>query len=374
MSNDTSAVPPRWQNYVLVRGQRFTSFWTNHLTKSQRSTLFILGGGFDPRMCLALKAILSVGGEGKRDVILLEFFEGSSSPSHSHKEMSEQNRINLESAITNRGTVSVSRLEFISSAGQRVSSRNARDLFGSTKLFKEYDDIIVDISAMPRSVYFPMIARLLYLLDNDPNSATINLHVIVSEDPSLDSEIVEEGIDEKAEFMASFSGGFDEEATQTPKVWLPMIGERRRTQLDRIQDLVKQDEVCPILPFPSRNPRRADDIVIECHQFLFDELQLNPQDFLYVSESNPFEVYRQIRTTVLRYNEVFKLLGGCRVAISALSSKLMSMGALLAAYELKKNGYNIGVAHIECQGYKMNSQLTNTELISLWLTGECNGK
>jgi hypothetical protein len=171
--------------------------------------------------------------------------------------------------------------------------------------------------------------------------------------------------------MASFGGGFDEEATQTPRVWIPLLGEDRLTQFDRILDLVKPDEVCPVLPCPSRNPRRADDIVIEYRQTLFDELRLDPREFLYASEHNPFEVYRGIRAAVLHYESVFRLLGGCKVALSSLSSKLMSLGVLLVAYELKQTGRSVGVAHVECQGYTMDAPGTNPELVSLWLAGEC---
>ena len=104
------------------------------------------------------------------------------------------------------------------------------------------------------------------------------------------------------------------------------------------------------LPSPSRNPRRSDDIVIEYQRPLFDELHLDGRNFLYASERNPFEVYRRLRGAVLRYGDVFRILGGCRVAISPLSSKLMSIGALLTAYELKPLDYRVGIAHVRQSG------------------------
>ena len=88
---------------------------------------------------------------------------------------------------------------------------------------------------MPRGVYFPLIARVLHLLDNADGIGPINLHVLVAEDAEYDSSIQEEGVDEKAEFISSFGGGFDEEGTPTPKVWMPMLGEGKRVQFDRIQ-------------------------------------------------------------------------------------------------------------------------------------------
>lgn len=127
-----------------------------------------------------------------------------------------------------------------------------------------------------------------------------------------------------------------------------------------------------MLPSPSRDPRRADEIVIQYHSMLFDQHQLDGRSFLYVSEQNPFEVYRRLRAAIQRYDQVFELLGGCRIALSPLSSKLMSLGALLVAYELKSSGSGIGIAHIESQGYVLSAEQQHAELFGLWLTGECD--
>jgi hypothetical protein len=53
----------------------------------------------------------------------------------------------------------------------------------------------------------------------------------------------------------------------------------------------------------------------------------------------------------------------------------MSLGVLLVAYELKiTDSLQIGIAHIECQGYDMpDSVVPNPELVGLWLAGECYG-
>lgn len=365
---------PRWEYYVLLQEERLKDFWVQHLRQRRRSVLVILGRGFDPRMTLGLRLLLEAGGEGVRDVLGLDFREGEKSPSLDHHEWVTRNWADVEALVGSIGQISVVPVEFWSPEGRRISSQSARDLFTSDTSFAAYTDIVIDVSSMPRSVYFPLIARILYLLDHPSSKrlSPINLHVFVAEDPGYDSSIHEEGIDEKAEFLASFGGGFDEEGTPTPKVWIPMLGEGRRTQFDRIQDRVKPDEMCPVLPFPARNPRRADDIVIEYQEPLFDEQHFEPRNFLYASEHNPFEVYRRLRSAVLRYGEVFQILGGCRVAISPLSSKLMSLGALLTAYELKDLDYRVGIVHVEGQGYVMESTVPKAELFGLWLTGECD--
>jgi hypothetical protein len=363
----------RWKNYVLERGPGLRDFWTAHLAERRRQVLFVLGRGFDPRMCLGLRTLLESGGEGRRDLQALELQEGESSPSGAQAELAQQNWEDAQVVLAGRGTVSSSPLPFRSAEGRRVSSQNAANLFTSTEQLGAYSDVVVDVSAMPRSVYFPLIARLLYLLDEWPaNGQAPNLHVLVAEDPDLDAGIREEGVDEAADFLYSFEGGFDRVATAGfPKVWIPLLGEHRATQFDRVYDLVKPDEVVPVLPSPSRNPRRADNLVIEYRDLLFDQFGVDPRNILYACEQNPFEVYRQVRKAVHHYRQVLGLLGGCKFALSALSSKLMSLGALLVAYELKGPRFDIGVAHIECQGYSVAALDSRPELVGLWLSGEC---
>jgi len=89
----------------------------------------------------------------------------------------------------------------------------------------------------------------------------------------LDAAITQEGIEEFADFVATFRGAFDHEArSNMPKVWIPILGENRQIQLERIYDLVKPDEICPVLPSPASDPRRADNIMRDYHDLLFNQL------------------------------------------------------------------------------------------------------
>ena len=48
----SSLVPDvgRWSSYFLRSGQEVPRFWTNYFAQNERSVLFIIGAGFDPRM------------------------------------------------------------------------------------------------------------------------------------------------------------------------------------------------------------------------------------------------------------------------------------------------------------------------------------
>ena len=68
---------------------------------------------------------------------------------------------------------------------RRVGSRAAAGVFTSAEAIEPYTDVLVDISALPRSLYMPMLARLLYLVDQMPDVKRPNLHVVVGDDPEL---------------------------------------------------------------------------------------------------------------------------------------------------------------------------------------------
>jgi hypothetical protein len=369
----------RWQNYVLEHGEGLDQFWESHLRSKDRNVLAIVGKGFDPRMCRGVEALIRAGGIGKRDVFAISFDEGPTSPSVVYKDLVDRNWQKLQTTMNGRGTLSEISLKMWSEDGRRVSSRSAANVFSSLTDFRDFSDLVIDISSMPRNVYLPLIAKVLYLLDSSGGvNAHLkpNLHVFVSEDPVLDHRIRDEEVDDDADYIHGFRGGLEMEATAgRPKVWIPLLGEDQRTQLDRIYDLVIPDEICPVLPSPSMNPRRGDDLVLEYQDFLFDRLRVEPRNFIYASERNPFEVYRQIRKAVLHYLDALQPLGGCKTVLSAISSKLMSVGALLVAYELKQRDVEIGIAHVESRGYKIETDPANedsqTELFALWLAGEC---
>lgn len=371
----------RWENYVLESGSSLVDSWQAHL-KEERHLLFLLGRGFDPRMCLGLETLLSARGAGRRDVVLVEFDEGEASPSKTHEDLVDQNSKRLSELCDGRANIIQKPIRMWSEDGRRIGARSAAALLTNAEELAGYDDIIVDISALPRGIYFPLVAKVLHLLDEEAEAGrpAANFHVFISEDPSLDRRIRDEGIDETASYLHPFSGGLEIEATAgQPKVWIPLLGEDQEAQLIRIYDLVQPDEICPLFPSPSLDPRRTDNLVLEYRDLLFDRLRVEAGNFLYASERNPFEVYRQIRRTVFRYREVLQPLGGSKTVVSALSSKLLSVGALLVAYELKRAGIEVGVAHVEAQGYviagadqeQQAPTATAAELFGLWLGGEC---
>lgn len=370
---------PRWSNYVLRRGEQFPAFWAEMLGAEERNLLFVIGRGFDPRMCIGVEKILKAGGSGRRDCIALIFDEGTSSASHLYDARVASNWTYLETLIAGRGILSTRQVQMVSEENRRVAAAGASRLFRSLDEFTDYTDVVVDISAMPRAVYLSLLTKLLSMIDADRGGERKipNLHVIVAENQNLDDRIRDEGIEDNATYLRGFSS-IDREATKgLPTMWIPVLGEGKAVQMKKIREFVNPTEVCLLLPFPSASPRRGDDLISEYRQFLFDDLRIEPRNVIYADEQNPFQTYRQIRQTIIHYNRALAILGGCRAIVSALSSKLLSLGVLLSAYELKREKLLVGIAYVESTGYEieetLNEQTTNgeSELFEVWLTGEC---
>lgn len=368
----------RWRDYFLRDGDAFDAFWTQFLSEQKRDLLFVLGHGFDARMCEGLERILSVGGDGTRDVALIAFDEGADSPSRTYLDQRKANGERLEKVVHGRGTIGHRDIKLFSDDNRRIGARSIAQEFSSQAEFNAYTDVIVDISALPRSLYMPLLVKLLALFDLDSKDGkTRNLHVIVSHCTATDGAIIEEGLEESASYLHGFAAAkLESESTSSqPKIWIPVLGKRQQVQLERINQFVAPDEICPLLPSPAQDPREGDSIMIEYRELLFDQLRVEPRNIIYAAESNPFEVYRQLTRSILHYDRALRPLGGCKVALSAMSSKLASIGVLLAAYELgrREPKVTVGVAHVESQGYRVESSGTgpSTTLFTMWLSGEC---
>jgi hypothetical protein len=370
----------RWEPYIFIKGECATSEVWKDIGSINRSFLFIQGAGFDPRMNDSIKVFKKSSPSSKVKCLIIEFDEGENSPSWNNADMVSNNISELQTVLGD-GYYQKEKIAMWSEGTlnkRRTSSLNAAYLFKSFEDIEEYSDIIVDISSMPRSVYFSLIGKLLFLIDSD-ESKVINLFITVSEDVVLDSNIVDEGLDEAPNFIFGFDGGVELESnSDKPLIWIPVLGENKGSHLDRVflNFHSMPDEICPIIPFPSVNPRRGDEIVAEYRERLFDNFLVGEQNILYASEQNPFELYRIISKTLKDYNTSLEVLGGCKAVVTPLSSKLISLGALLASYELNIEGYGIGVNNIEPQGYRIidKNTLTNgnksRDLYTLWLTGD----
>jgi len=293
--------------------------------------------------------------------------------------MTKQNVEDLE-ALCGASRISTLDIRIGGPAVGNTTSTSTRNAIQDAGGLEAYDDVVVDISAMPRMVALTTIAKLIYDLDElESNTGrSINLHVTTAESVSTDLKTQQGTLSENVTTVAGFSGHLTAQGTENvPRVWFPVLGENQTDRLIKIQDKLDPDEICPVVPFPSREPRRGDEIINQHRQVLFDDFQAEPRNILRASEYNPFEAYKQLFAAMDRYRRALKELGGCKAFVSPVSSKLLSVGALLACYDhlhgsVAASQLRVGIPYVETAVYgdPVVDGVIQSELYAMWIRGE----
>ena len=355
---------PRWHSNYLCRPEQFSEFWRGYISDMERSPLLIAGRGFDPRALQAPHALASAAAAitEVRLIHLMDLYNPIHPASHSTRASDNEKALRK---LLSSATITVHKIESRTADGRVTGGQKTSNLFSEIDVAK-FTDVIVDITALPTSIYFPLLGTLLRV--HDETGATWNLHCVVCENAELDDAILAEGGDQ-AEFMYGFQGEFrlaSEEEHLT--VWAPVLGERQAESLRKIADAIAPDDVKPVLPFPARNPRRGDNLMSEYASEIFDTWGVNPSDLIYADEQDPFDLYLQLGRLKTEYSKALALLGPVQTVVSTHASKLLSLGVLLAAYE-----HDLAVMHVEPTGYGevgLDQPLGSNELFEVWLAGD----
>ncbi len=380
-----------WEQYVFQRGSDANELWERLFQNRPISLLFIAGSGFDVRAQVVMRecinSIKSSGATIKEAKLVLVSFSNYQLDDGLNA-LTKENEHELAKIFSGIGTVE--RVLFGAGGGDDDISASISLRLGTDSVLKMVSaqtDIILDASSLPRVIYLALMTSLLHRLipDKDANNALaangVNFQVLVAEDAGLDGQILAEDPSSEIVKVPGFSGAMQLESFQDlPLVWFPILGEHRVNQLQIIRstEIPGEAEICPVLPHPSRNPRRADRLLVEYKEALFDSRRTPTSNILYVHESQPFEVYRQLLGAMRRYKESMEILGGCRLVVTPFGSKLVTLGAGLACFEmrppdLERASYGVAIPHAEPTRYVVNPlavKSSQPEICCLLLTGE----
>ncbi|MDQ3729701.1 MAG: hypothetical protein M3355_08925, partial [Actinomycetota bacterium] len=143
----------------------------------------IVGAGFDPRAAVAYELISDA---ATIPVDLLRC--GLPMPTLSEtRALADANRARFDAAVT--------------AAEAKVTDHNPEQTTGMSiarsvlglGLVQGYEEVIVDVSAMPRGVYFPLLRGLLELFDR--GEWTGDVHVVACDNPAVDELVTGEGVE-----------------------------------------------------------------------------------------------------------------------------------------------------------------------------------
>ena len=356
----------------MVSGAEFAPFWSQLRDYNERRLLIICGAGFDPRALAVVNGIIGAG-VCVAECRLVEFSSGSGLASQEDLERAEMHRVKLRQLFKGN-SLNPAHIVMRSPEGRSIGGIRISEAFRNPQSYVGFSDVVVDITALPAELYFPLIATLLEVW-NSENAGSLslgNLHVAVCHNPQVDSMIVPEGGD-KAELMYGFPGTVQRASIGDPiPTWSPILGENQVERLHRITEFVGPEVIAPVLPFPARDPRRGDELLLEYRSLIFETWAVDPSDIIYADEQNPFDVYAKLCALSSNYQESLSPIGTTQMIVSSHSSKLHSLGVLLAAWEQE-----FGVAHVQPTGHVVNGHFgpehESGALFEIWLAGEPYG-
>ena len=213
----------RWSNHYLCLPPEFDQFWREYTGKARRTCLLVAGRGFDPRT-LEVPAALVRAGVNVSTAHLVHLID-QYNPTHPESQSTaaskneEELRVLLSSAELEVTNVVTRTEDGRVTGGQQISNIYA-GLAAS-----EYTDVIVDITALPTGIYFPLLGTLLKLHDDE--NASWNLHCVVCENAEIDDAIRPEGGDQ-AELIYGFGASFMQVGREDHvTVWAPVLAKTK---------------------------------------------------------------------------------------------------------------------------------------------------
>jgi hypothetical protein len=350
-----------WQNCLTHFDTGVDDFVDDYFGQADRRCLLVAAAGFDPRARLVTEKLARTMGDRLSALFIRE---ERGNPAASLQAAADSNEAELQKIVA---TASVARIPIFAEDGAPVGGVRIGEALARHSIAKEVTDVVLDMSALSIGVGYPA-AR--HLLTRCEATAGLSFHVMIASNPELDAKIFAEPTD-RAMNVRGFAGGVGPGGdASVARIWLPQLAHRSAAALGKIRaandDVYK---ICPILPFPARNPRRPDELIEEYGAQLRDEWQVDARDIIYVSERNPLDSYRTISTLKHRYDRTVSGVYVPQIILSPIGSKVMAAGAMMAAIE-----HDLTVQYVETLRYEFDQAAADgvepTDMIvHIWLHG-----
>ena len=353
--------PEKWARCVHQRGTEVVRFIDEFLAEHHRRVLFIGGAGFDPRSTALASKI--AGQLGNRSTGLF-IREERPNPSKELAARGDRSAAALAALMTDS---IVEAVEIFASDGAIVGGRRVAALVDRMSLDR-FSDIVVDFSALSKGLSFPIAKHLLE--QSSRSTIQVNIHLMVVDQVSTDIKIRDVSSDRAALISGFEARWWLSETQQRAKLWVPQLIEDQHTLLERIHQFVDPDDVCPILPFPTANPRRTDGLIAEYASEMQSVWEVDPRDVVYADEKNPLDLYRSLIRIHSARTRVFQGTGGSTMVLSPLGSKALAIGSLMAALELDCPVVYVEALEYQVDFHKISKRITDADFIHVWLAGE----
>jgi|GEM_PF-1779912 len=325
-----------------------------------KKILFIGSIGFDPRTLMTFEKLRGI----TSNIQPIFFEEERKAVAGTLKNRAKETSAKLAELLGHPPNI-INISIFASDDGAPIGgSELIKSVQQNIKDISEYSDVVIDICAMSRGIFFPLVRYFRGLIKE--KKLDTSLHILVVDHPSVDYSYKPQYHD-----RASWMKGFDADAglMSTPsaaKLWLPQLMSSRTGMYETLFGFLRPDDVCPVLPFPGIKPKMVDQLVIE-YRDLISNWETSLQHIVLASESDPLDLY----DTVIRVHKARKKICDPHVTVlSPMGSKVSTIGGLLAAMD-----ESLPVAYVETLGYHEDSNSPVSDvpsienLVHVWVDG-----
>lgn len=330
-----------WRNCITHFDAEVEDFIKSYFGEEDRRCLLVGAAGFDPRSRHIATMLANVLGPRLSAIFIRE---ERGQPDAALLARADDNANALKNLVPD---CEILHVDVFGDDGAAIGGPRIAARLGAYVIDPAVTDIVLDMSALSIGIGFPAAKMLLA----ECEAVGRAFHLLIVSNPELDDDIVSEPSDRPMP-VKGFSGSEALEGLLDPaRIWIPQLAKGRRATLTKIGLSVGECyKICPVVPFPARDPRRADGLISEYENELVNEWQVDPRDLVYVSERNPLDCYRTLSTLKQRYDKTVNGTFEPRVILSPIGSKVMAAGALMAAIE-----HNLTVQYLETVRYEFNA-------------------
>lgn len=249
-----------------------------------------------------------------------------------------------------KNPIEVKDVAILADDGAPVGGRNACLQVQDWLQAKNYTDVVVDATGMSRCTSFPVV-KLLYELSRQSD---LRVHLLIADSCASGGQITSVSND-RGDWIHGFRADSElDDKAASLKLWVVQLSEKSGAALETMfQELGTPEEVCPVLPFPASDPRRADALLFEHRGYWQQDWMETPMSFIRAHESDPMDVYRSIgRLHDARRNALMGPGLMSQTILSPVGRRLPGIGMLLAALS-----YELPIFYLETVGYHVAGTL-----------------
>ena len=268
----------RWIDHVVGRVDKRFGFSFDEIlgagVRRNTPSLYVMGLGFDPRATVAFEVAAPALPKGSR---VLAIVPKATSGGESRESTLQRDNQERAQRIAKDHSLN---LEVVQPNPEALDTRfHGVWLVRKLRSRSEWrtPHVVVDISSLPSAIFFALIRAW---LEEETNG--LQLQVIAAENHRLDDLILDSGT-LAPQFLPGFNRhrSLEEVRDEGTRIWVPVLGHAREAQMEAISNAFAPQEICPVVPFPSPDPRRGDSLVAEYGELLFDALDVDAQKFIY---------------------------------------------------------------------------------------------